>query len=215
MSACSPARFDGAIRAAHEKVQSGVIGEVLSARAMVAHGPFGKDTLFKDSPEFDEGQGGPELSLGFYVADLLRWFIAEDAVRVYAEYANLNTPWSPYMDSGKATVSFAHNKLGSMDVYFSTSHPGPLWEIEVMGTKGRLRTAQNGYEGIVWIPGETQAFYRSQNAILRDELEAFVRACIQGVIPDLSIEEARQAMELCFAWRRSAESHMPVALPLE
>ena len=182
----------------------------------MAHGPFGKNTAFKDSPEFDEGQGGPELSLGFYVADLLRWFVGEEALRVYAEYANLNTPWSPYMDSGKATICFAHDKLGSMDVYFSTSHPGPLWEIEVMGTKGLLRTSQGAYEGIVWITGGRMTpFYRNQNAILKDELQAFVHACAQGTTPDLRIEEARQAMELCFAWRKSAALHVPVALPLE
>lgn len=216
ISSCSPARFDGAIREAHKRVEAGEIGEVLTARVLIQHGAFQPNTRLKDTPEYGEGQGGPELSLGFYAADLLRWFIGSKVARVYAEYENLNTNWSPYMDSAKAIVRFKDGKMGSMDIYFSTICPAPLWEIEVVGKKGIIRTQQSAYEGMIWTIEEAIVpFYKRQNDVIEDEMRSWVNSCLSRTTPDLCIEDAREVLEICLAWRDSAKMRVPINLPLE
>lgn len=216
VSTTSPALFDGAIREAYNKVKNGEIGEVLSARAFNQHGCMGGN--FWMAPEFQkEYRLGPELSLGFYNSSLLCLFVGGKPARVYAEYANLNSKESPWMDSGKATVAFDNGKLGSMDIYFAVPcRRAPLWEIEVGGTKGILRTQQGICEGTLWdADGNASYFYRSQNPILQAEIESFINACRSGKKPDLNIEDAYTAFEVCIGWYESSQKHMPVSLPLK
>jgi len=212
---CNPARFDGAIQEAQRRIAAGEIGEPLTARVLIQHGAFKQDVRIEDTPEFGHGQGGPELSLGFYAADLLKWFIGSEALRVYAEYENLNTNWSPYMDSGKAIVRFRDGKMGSMDIYFSTVCPAPLWEIEVVGRKGIIRTQQAVYEGMLWTTEQrTIPFYRKQNDVLEEEMRSWVNSCLTRAVPDFSIEDAREALEICLSWKESARTRTTIDLPL-
>jgi len=186
-----PARFATAIRQAHERVRAGEIGEVLTARAWIQHGAPNPNASRRGNPESDDDQGGVEFSLGVYAADLLNWFLeagAHPAERGFAEYGTLNTaiPAYPWMDSGKALVRYRGGRMGSMDIYHSVPVAAPLWEIEVGGRDGLLRTNGGNYEGRV----ERRAPF------------------------EMDAEDGYRAVELCAAWKRSATSGAAVALPL-
>ena len=216
MATLNPARYDGAIQEMYNRVKAGDVGEPITARVWIQHGAFEPNFRFKDHPEFDEGQGGIELSLGVYAADLLNWFIGSEPLRVYAEYDNLNTKWSPFMDTGKAIVRYKDGKIGSMDIVFSTICPAPFWEMEVVGRKGIIRTHQMVYEGIIWRtePPNIVPFYRNQNDVILSALQNWTRSCLERTKPDLPVEEAKKVIELCLAWKKSAETQKPVNLPL-
>ncbi|MBI3944886.1 MAG: Gfo/Idh/MocA family oxidoreductase [Armatimonadetes bacterium] len=217
-SALLPGRDDGAIRAMATRVQAGEIGKVITVRAWIQHGCFGPKTVFEGSGEFGPGQGGVNLSLGFYAADLLLWLIDSRPVRAYAEYDNLATPHSIWMDTGKGLVRFADGRMGSMDLIFNVSCGAPAWEMEVVGTDGIARAHLDVTECVIWHkedPRSSRAFYRNQNDVIGDAVGRFVRSVRDGAPLDVTPEHARGVLELSLAWNRSAAEHCPVALPLE
>lgn len=217
VSALMPGRDDGAIRAMANRVISGDIGKVLTARAWIQHGCFGPGTVFEGSVEFGPGQGGIDLSLGFYAADLLLWLIDSKPVRAYAEYDNLATPHSIWMDTGKGTVRFGDGRMGSMDIIFNVSCGAPAWEMEVVGTDGIARAHLDVMEGIIWHKDDADAprvFYRNQNDVIGDAVGRFVNSIKNGTPLDITPEHGRNVLELCLAWTRSAAEHQAVSLPL-
>ena len=217
LSALLPGREDGAIRAMGTRVQEGAVGRVITARAWIQHGCFGPGMIFDGSGEFGPEQGGIGLSLGVYAADLLLWLIDSRAVRAYAEYDNLATPHSIWMDTGKGTVRFEDGRMGSMDIIFNVSCGAPAWEMEVVGTEGIARAHLDMMEGIVWHKddkGAPRVFYRAQNDTIDAAVERFVHAVRDGHPLDVTPEHARNVLELCLAWNRAAAEHSSVDLPL-
>jgi myo-inositol 2-dehydrogenase/D-chiro-inositol 1-dehydrogenase len=230
--ALDPARFATAIREAHRRVAAGEIGEVLTARAWIQHGaPNATPGARKGNPESDDDQGGPAYSLGVYAADLLNWFAgaaAHPAVRTFAEFGTLNVaPGSgyPWMDSGKAVVRYGADKMGSMDIYHSVPIAGPLWEIEVGGRDGLLRTNGANYEGTIWrrppasrAPGlerpRLEPFAPTVDDTILNAITHVVDCCEQRRPFEMDAEDGYRAIELCAAWKQSAATHEPVVLPL-
>ncbi len=207
-------RFDGGIRAAYQRFKSGAIGELISIRALHQHGNI--SGFPKDDWYWDEAQGGPELSLIWYVGDVVRWFAGSEVVRVYAEYDNYLSDNSPFMDNGKIILRFENKIMGSIDIYFSVKGWSfPSYEVELVGTEGCIRTQQSVYEGTLFTKDGITNFYRIQNNNLLDEMRHWVQCCINKTDPELTIEDARSVIELCLACRQSAHTHAPVILPYE
>lgn len=214
ISSLMPARYDGAIRSVYGQVAGGAIGDVLTVRAWIQHGCFGPGTTFEGHPEFGPEQGGIPLSLGVYAADLILWVIDSDPIRAYAEYDNLGTPHSIWMDTGKGTVRFADGRMGSMDIIFNVECGAPPWEMEVVGTKGIARAHLDMMEGIVWSSGGCRVFHRTQNDTIVVAVNSFVKSCVQGVQPEVTLNHIHRVLELSLAWKRSASENAPVSLPL-
>ena len=218
ISALIPGRFDGAIRSMVERVKNGEIGRAITARSWIQHGCFGPKTVFEGSGEFGPEQGGIDLSLGFYTADLLLWVIDSRPVRAYAEYDNLATPHSIWFDSGKGTVRFDDGRMGSMDIIFNVSCGAPSWEMEVVGTDGIARAHLDIMEGIIWHKDNTRSpmvFYRNQNNTIDSAVDSFVSSILNDNPVDIPLEQGRAVLELCIAWTRSAAKHQPVSIPFE
>ena len=204
-------RFDGGIREAYQRFKSGTIGELISIRALHQHGNI--NGLPKGDWYWDEEQGGPELSLIWYAADIVRWFADSEVVRVYAEYDNYLSENSPFMDNGKVILRFENRVIGSIDIYFSVEgFQFPSYEIELVGTTGGIRTQQSVYEGTLFTSEGVSNFYRTQNNNLLDEMRHWVQCCIDKTDPELAIEDARRVIER-LATRQSARMHTPIALP--
>ena len=207
-------RFDGGIREAYQRFKSSAIGELISIRALHQHGNI--NSFPKDDWYWEEAQGGPELSLIWYAADVVRWFAGSEVTRVYAEYDNYLSKRSPFMDNGKIILRFENRVMGSIDIYFSVDgFRLPAYEVELVGTAGAIRTQQSVYEGTLFTKDGISNFYRIQNNNLLDEMTHWVACCQNRTNPDLTIEDAQRVIELCLACRQSAQTHTPVALPFD
>jgi predicted dehydrogenase len=207
-------RFDGGIREAYRQFRDGAIGELISIRALHQHGSI--NSFPKDDWYWAEAQGGPELSLIWYAADVVRWFAGSEVTRVYAEYDNYLSDQSPFMDNGKIILRFDNRVMGSIDIYFSVDgFRLPAYEVELIGTAGAIRTQQSVYEGTLFTKDGVSNFYRIQNNNLLDEIAHWVECCQNKNDPDLTIEDAQRVIELCLACRQSAQAHTPVVLPLD
>ena len=205
-------RFDGGIREAYQRFKNGAIGELISIRALHQHGNINSFPYY--DWYWEEAQGGPELSLIWYAADVVRWFAGSEVTRVYAEYDNYLSDRSPFMDNGKIILRFENRVMGSIDIYFSVDgFPMPAYEVELIGTEGAIRTQQSVYEGTLFTKGGISNFYRLQNNNLLDEMTHWVECCQNKIDPDLTIEDAQRVIALCLACRQSAQTHAPVALP--
>ena len=205
----APHRHDGRIRAARERVAEGGVGDVLRVRASVSHAaatPNGIDARDGLAP----GEPGPAYTMGYYTADLLRWFTGGvDPVRVTGELENGNSPFMDHADLGSATVRFADDTVGTMTFAMCNDDgPGYGWEIEVHGTEGTIRTDQQGHEGTHWHGGGTvEAFGRSLDPVLDRQFDAFVAAVESGEGADAVAPgpaEAARGIELCDAWVAAA-----------
>jgi len=208
----STQRFDGALRLVWERLQRGEIGDIVSIRAMHQHGnldAFGPDDWYRRPVN-----GGPEFSLFWYVIDCLRWLSGKEMAGVYAQYDNFLWPQSPFFDTAKALLRFTDGTLGSVDAYFGMRWPYPSWEVEVVGSKGAIKTTQSAFEGTQYGPDGIVSFYRSQNDHLAAELRHWVGACQGKWPPEVSLADARRTIEASVACLKSAQTGQPVALPL-
>jgi predicted dehydrogenase len=203
-------RFDAGLRAARQRIAAGEIGQVHCLRVMHQHGTLSGWPAGDWYPNPQEG--GPALSLGWYIVDTIRWLSGSEIERAYAEYDNFATPESPFMDNGKAILRPESGAIASADMYFSTKWSFPSWEIEAVGSKGAIKTMQTGYEGMLFDAGGVHAFHRNSNDMVLAEIADWVRACRQGAAPEVSVTDAARNLAGCFAMRQSAQEGAPVRL---
>jgi predicted dehydrogenase len=206
----STMRFDAGLRAAQQRIANGEIGDVFTVRVMHQHGSI--DGFPPNDWYWHLEEGGPELSLGWYVLDAVRWLSGKEVARVYAEYENFASPNSPFMDNGKMVLRLTGGTIASTDIYFSTHWAFPRWEIEVVGSKGAVKTMQTGYEGMVFGPDGIQAFQRTMNDMVLAELTDWVEACRAGRPAAVPVADGLLTLEACFAAWDSAKAKQPVTL---
>jgi UDP-N-acetylglucosamine 3-dehydrogenase len=135
-------RFIPALAAAKQALPR--IGAPFSMRLCHHHGVI---DVFQPRDWYrDPAEGGPELSLAWYIIDLIRHFMGQPVERVAAEYGNFNSPRSPYMDCGKLLLRFKDGAQASADMYFCNRVPYPSWEMEIMGPRGVITVRESGPE---------------------------------------------------------------------
>jgi len=216
ISVADPGRFSNMFSEVHSRVEDSEIGELISMRVLHQHG---KLAINPDHWYLKEENGGPELSLGWYTASLLRWFINSEAIRVFAEYDNFATEGSPFMDNGKALVRFENGSVGSMDIYFSVEWPFKWMEVELMGTEGSIIATESRFErhySIYGNEGVTSSVWDPPAPLEREtnEIKDWIETCIDKTKPKFSVEEAKRVLKICLAWRESAKNNQPMLLSM-
>ena len=187
-------------------VKRGRIGEPFAARVCHHHGTidgFGADDWYRDSRE-----GGPELSLGWYVIDIVLDAIGPDVANVYAQYDNYTTPGSPFMDCGKIILRTKSGAMASCDLYFCNRVPYPMWEMEIVGPRGVVKVHSDD----VGAGGVTASLFTSRGATAlkppRGLPKAWELAWVDSFLgterADLLAEHAMLVTKICLAARDSA-----------
>ena len=210
-------RFNAAISEVHRLVTDGAIGPLVSARVLHQHGHLTPGIVSSDHWYANEYNGGPEISLGWYTAGLLRWFIPAEPLRAFAEYDNFDTPEMPFMDNGKGLVRFANGAIGSMDILFSTDCEYPTTELELIGRDANifLRITAEGTDYSIHRADDTEHVHHDPEEPIAEEMRQWVRATLDKTPPMMPAAEAAGILELCLAWKESARTNAPVPLPLE
>jgi predicted dehydrogenase len=128
------ARFLPQLAAVRQALDRGLIGEPFALRICHHHGTI--DGFSKADWYRDAGEGGPELSLGWYGIDLALHLMNDKVKAVAALYGNFTTPGSPFMDCGLITMRMERGGLASFDMYFCNRFDYPAWQLEMTGPKG-------------------------------------------------------------------------------
>ncbi len=210
--ACGPSdRCQPAILAARTVIARGLIGEPFALRLAHHHGTiegFHKNDWYRRKKE-----GGPELSLAWYVVDLAMHLTGSRVKRVFALYGNYTTVSSPFMDCGKMVLSMGTGAMVSCDMYFCNRFPYPVWEMEIVGPRGA---------GVVHADpasGKTVAALHSANGIKLlplpsrppDRETAWVEGFRRGGPAVVPAAEALEITRISLAARDSARSGKPVS----
>ena len=208
-------RFQPHHAAARQAVEAGRVGRAVAVRIAHNHGTidvFGPTDWYRDPAE-----GGPELSLGWYVIDVLRSIVPRPVRRVFAEYGNFSSPGSPFMDQGKIVLRFDDETIGACDMYFSNRFGFPTWNLEVIGTEGAIRThagrAGDGVpRAVLWTSAGPEPLEVAEGDNWTADTAAWVAAFADDGPPPLDAEEARAITEICLACRQSARTGQAVTL---
>lgn len=211
--ACGPSdRYQPAILAAKAAISRGLIGEPFALRLAHHHGTiegFHKNDWYRRRRE-----GGPELSLAWYVIDMAMHLTGSRVQRVFALYRNYTTASSPFMDCGKMVLSMGTGAMVSCDMYFCNRFPYPSWEMEIVGPRGAVVVHADPASG-----GKTVAALHSAKGVKSlplpnrppDREVAWVEGFRKGVPAVVPAEEALEITRISLAARDSARSGKPVS----
>jgi myo-inositol 2-dehydrogenase / D-chiro-inositol 1-dehydrogenase len=201
------ARFLPWFAAARRVLDAGRIGSPFSIHVSHHHGTI---DVFEPGDFYrDPGEGGPELSLGWYVVDLVLHFMQTRITRVSAAYRNFTSPESPFMDCGKLSLELAGGALASCDMYFCNRFEFPAWEMEIVGEKGAILVRQSGVEpsaaSVTVITASGHSHVRLPRATPHWEL-FWIGELRSGRAPSLTASYAREVTRICLAARDSART---------
>lgn len=199
-------RFDDGYVAAKRQIDAGVIGQPVAIRAI------GRDP-FRTSLEFANPamSGGIIVDMGIHEFDLLRWLMADEVERVYAEVSALVYPELLTVgdhDSAIVTAHFAGGALGNVEVS-RTAIYGYDIQTEIVGTKGTL---QVGYLRQTPLLTLTKAgvthdvvphFPQRFGAAYTRQIEYFVDCLRRGERPTITPADSRAALQIGLAATRS------------
>ena len=211
--ACGPSdRYQPAILAAKGAIARGLIGEPFALRLAHHHGTiegFHKNDWYRRKKE-----GGPELSLAWYVIDLAMHLTGSRVKSVFALYRNYTTASSPFMDCGKMVLGMGTGAMVSCDMYFCNRFPYPVWEMEIVGPRGAVVVHDDPAS-----PGRTIAALHSAKGVKalrlpsrpQDREAAWVEGFRRGIPAVVPAEEALEITRISLAALDSSRSGKPVS----
>lgn len=195
-------RFDRGYAAAKKRIDAGEIGQPVTIRSV------GRDP-FRTSLEFANPavSGGLIVDMAIHDVDCIRWLMADDIHRVYAESASLVYPELRDvgdMDTAMIVARFERGGLGNIEVS-RTAIYGYDIRCEVIGTQGAIEI---GYlretpitlltrAGVTHdvVPHFPQRFGPAYTA----QIEHFVDCLLHDQPPAVSPADARAALQACLA----------------
>ena len=163
---------------------------------------------------------GPIAEIGIHEADLLRWMLRDDVVKVRGIAAR-GTATGVY-EQIFASLKFKKGTVASFEVgYVLPRGFAQYTTLEILGSKG-LISASDNHMNVVTHGTDTGATYPvaysdllSVNSAYENEIAAFVDSIINDVNPPVTGLDARAGLEVILAVLKSVERGEPVRLPLE
>jgi predicted dehydrogenase len=208
-----PVRYSAAVQSLRSAVQDGLLGETLMIRATnrgtYPGGWFGDPDL---------AGGGALMDHTVHVADLLRWIWQREFKQVYAETATRHHDL-PVEDCGLLLLTLEGGLSASLDPSWSRPvHAFPTWgdvTLEVTGMNGaaNLDVFSQHIEFFGNTRGRTEWRNWGDN-LDRLMLEDWLRALRTGAPAPISGMDGLRAVEVALAAYHSAQTHLPVTLPL-
>jgi predicted dehydrogenase len=194
-------------QAAKRTIDQGRIGDVLAIRA-TNHGQM-PPGWFSD---FTLSGGGAVMDHTVHVVDLVRWYLRDEPVEVYAEVSN-GLHHAGVEDSAFLTIVFRSGVVLALDPSWSRPPAYPSWgdlTMEISGTLGTLHLdsfAQNVVKypardpRTVWLPCGAD----DRRALVQD----FVDAVREGREPAATGRDGARALAVVLAAYASARSGRP------
>jgi predicted dehydrogenase len=206
-----PVRFSPPVQRARELVHSGSIGKILAANT-TNRGRLVR-TWFAE-PELSGG--GAVMDHTVHVVDLLRWFLADDVVEVYAEAGRLFYPDLDCEDAGLLSMKFKKGAFATLDTSWSRLPGYPTWGdviLRLWGEKGTLDVDAFSQNVAVWGDAARLEGWGSNcdEAMMAD----FVATLRSGKQPTATARDAMKAVEVAVAAYESVKTAKPVRLPLD
>jgi predicted dehydrogenase len=205
-----PVRFSPPVQRARELVREGSIGKVLAANT-TNRGRLVR-TWFAE-PELSGG--GAVMDHTVHVVDLLRWFLADDVVEVYAEADRLIYPDLACDDCGLLSLKFKKGAIATLDTSWSRLPSYPTWGdviLRLWGEKGTLDVDAFSQNVVVWGDAPRLEGWGSNCDV--GMMADFVNTLRSGKEPSATGHDAMKALEVAIGAYESVKTGKPVRLPL-
>ena len=205
-----PVRSSAAVLSLKSLIESGALGAIRAVRG-TNPGRF-PGSWFGDR---SKAGGGAVMDHTVHVADLLRWLLADEVVRVHAEIGSWL--WDLEVDDcGILSLDLAKGAFASIDCSWSRPKAFPTWgglTLHVVGERGTVdvdvfRQALVHYDDRA---GETRLAGWGEDLNAR-MLGDFVDAILAGRPVPISGVDGLRALEVAIAAYRSAERQEPVEI---
>jgi predicted dehydrogenase len=206
-----PTRHNLPARAVKRSLDAGAIGEVLAVRAtnrgQVPPGWFLDPAL---------AGGGAVLDHTVHVLDLLRWYLGEEPLEIYAEvshgFRGLLVDEAAFL-----TITFASGVVVTLDPSWSRPASFPTWgdlTMEIAGTKGTI-SLDVEVQKIEYYPAQGTAteWLPWGNDDNRALIADFVAAVHEGRPPAATGHDGARALAVVLAAYESAALGQPAAVP--
>jgi UDP-N-acetylglucosamine 3-dehydrogenase len=202
-----PVRFVPAVTSAWRAVRAGTYGRIL-ALSGANNGQVPDPAWFTD-PAL--AGGGAVMDHTVHLADLMRWFLQDEVVEIYAEIDTLLHDIR-VDDVGVLSVRFAGGAIGTIDASWNRPPEYPSWgglELRIVAEGGVIdldpfaqRLTVYGRRGAAWVDWGTDAN--------RAMLQAFGRACRGEPTLLASGEDGLEALKFVRMAYESARDGAPV-----
>lgn len=206
-----PLRHNAPARRVKEQMQAGTIGPVLAVRA-ANHGKLPPGWFVQRALS----GGGAVLDHTVHVVDLLRWYLEDEPVEVYAEVSH-GLYGLEVEDAAFMTITFRSGVVATLDP--SWAHPAsfPTWSdvtMEIAGERGVLRLDAFA-ENITRYPNASTPAEWLPFGVDGDEamLAEFARAVRVGRRPAADGRDGERALAVALAAYDSVRAGQPVAVP--
>jgi predicted dehydrogenase len=205
-----PMRHNLPARAMKRALDDGVIGEVLAVRA-TNHGQLPPGWFLDPAL----AGGGAVMDHTVHVLDLLRWYLQDEPVEVYAEISH-GLHGLPVEDAAFLTITFASGAVATLDPSWSRPPSFPTWgdlTMEVSGTKGTINLDAFAQK-IIHDPSQSAGteWLSWGNDDNRTMLADFVAAVREGRPAAATGHDGARALAVALAAYESAALERPVAV---
>lgn len=212
-----PMRFNAPVREAKALLDKGGLGQVYAANTTNQGTMPGRSRpWFVDKAL---AGGGAMMDHTVHVADLLRWFLGQEVVEVYAQGNRIIHAGAVAVDTGGLLLmTFADGTFASLDCSWSRPLVGQTWggvTLDLIGERGVVKV--DAFRQNLIAHGEHVG--KAQNLFWGSDADAamvaeFVAAIREGRQPLVTGYDGYKALEIALAGYRSAECGQPVRLPL-
>lgn len=221
-------RFNPAIRAIHDAVESGKMGKILYGSAAVRW--FRGESYYQQASWRGTWaqDGGTLMNQCIHDIDLLIWMMGDQPTEVFGFTTNQTHPYIEGEDLGLAVVKFADGKLGKIEGTTSVYPYGLEETLTVMGETGTVRAGGMSVNHIdVWnVKGEEDRLEELQKQCNEDPENVYgnghtplyrdmIRAINEGGRPLVDGEAGRRALEVILAIYKASRTGEMVRLPLK
>ncbi len=205
-------RYDSAFQEAKRKIEEGLLGEIILIKS-TGRGPGLPPEWAWDIRK----SNGMLAEVNSHDFDSIRWLIAREVKRVYAEAGNFKTPevekkYPHFYDNAVVTVRFENGAMGLVDGSCPAGY-GYDARVEILGSKGMMQIGELKNKGVTLCTqgeGLISSVYRSWPERFKEAYLAEVRTFIQTILEDRTPSpdafDGLRTVEVVLAANRSIET---------
>lgn len=197
-------RFDPSYAYAKEKINQGLIGRPYMVKAT----GIDPEALVEGAIKFAPTSGGIFTDMAIHDIDLMRWFLEDDPVEVYANGATFKHPEFKAAnddETGVAMYKCANGGIGFVHVG-RTAPYGYHVETEIIGTEGTLRISPVPEKNLCTIYDThgvvkecVSGFPERFAEAYRLEMENFIDCIRDHKQPEVSVFDGTKSTQIAFA----------------
>ncbi|MBO7711409.1 MAG: Gfo/Idh/MocA family oxidoreductase [Lachnospiraceae bacterium] len=203
-------RYDQSYAYAKKKILEGAIGTPYLVKATGVDPDMDAEKLLDSG--YIPKSGGIMMDMASHDVDLMRWFLEDDPVEVYAAGNTIKHPRFAEqgdVETACATFKFKNGAIGQLHVGRTACH-GYHIETEIIGTEGSIRVSPVPEKNLAMIYDKHGAVKecvrnfpeRFAQAYL-DEMIEFTECVLNGKKPGVVVHDGTAATQICEAAQKA------------